>query len=59
MSYLMYIIYINVSIYIYVYIYMCVLMCVRVCVCLWMHVCGRVGIMNNNLKTSNRSNVKI
>ena len=59
MSYLMYIIYINVSIYIYVYIYICVLMCVRVCVCLWMHVCGRVGIMNNNLKTSNRSNVKI
>ena len=53
MSYLMYII------YIYVYIYICVLMCVRVCVCLWMHVCGRVGIMNNNLKTSNRSNVKI
>ena len=59
MSYLMYIIYINVSIYIYEYIYICVLMCVRVCVCLWMHVCGRVGIMNNNLKTSNRSNVKI
>ena len=47
-----------VSIYICVHI-ICVLMCVRVCVCLWVHVCRRVGIMNNNLKTSNRSNVKI
>ena len=40
-----------VRVYIYIYIY--------ICIRLWVRVCGRGGMMNNNLKTSNPSYVKI